>query len=146
MSEEDIFHLGIKALIRNKEGNVLLLQVNPAKLNGERKDYWDLPGGRVQKGHTVLDTLQREVAEETGITDIQTTKAIGMVLSNIRIPLAKRSSAGLILSVYECLVPADSKVMLSDEHIACDWFTPKAAANLLAFKYPKYFCELVAGL
>jgi hypothetical protein len=59
MSSEDVFHLGIKVLIRNKAGEVLLMQVNPAKLNGERKDYWDLSGRRVQKGdsnHTVLYT------------------------------------------------------------------------------------------
>src|SRR5690606_4909053 len=84
---EDSFHLGIKALIRNDEGSVLLLRVNPAKLNGEHRDYWDLPGGRVQKGDDVIDTLKREVAEETGITDLKSTKEVGMVLANIRIPV-----------------------------------------------------------
>lgn len=38
MSIEDVFHLGIKALIRNQKGEVLLMQVNLAKLGGERKD------------------------------------------------------------------------------------------------------------
>ncbi len=47
---EDIFHLGIKALIRNSEDMILLLQVNPKALDGPKRDYWDLPGGRVQKG------------------------------------------------------------------------------------------------
>lgn len=56
---EDIFHLGIKALLRNEEGRVLLLKVNPKKLRGEQRDYWDLPGGRIQKGDSVLDTLRR---------------------------------------------------------------------------------------
>ncbi|HEV2403361.1 MAG TPA: NUDIX domain-containing protein [Candidatus Saccharimonadales bacterium] len=51
---EDIFHLGVKALLKNDKGEILLLQVNPAKLNGKRTDYWDLPGGRVQKGQTVM--------------------------------------------------------------------------------------------
>lgn len=146
MSEEDVFHLGIKALICNTEGKILLLQVNPAKLHGEHKDYWDLPGGRVQKDHTVLDTLKREVAEETGITDLQSTKDIGMVLSNIRIPLSGSNSAGLILGVYECKVINTSAIILSDEHVAYDWFTPKAAADLLAVKYPEHFCRLVAKL
>jgi 8-oxo-dGTP pyrophosphatase MutT (NUDIX family) len=84
---EDIFHLGIKALIRNNTGKVLLLQVNPASLRNETTAYWDLPGGRIQQGQTVQETLEREVIEETGITDIQSTKNIGMVLSNIRIPV-----------------------------------------------------------
>lgn len=47
---EDIFHLGIKALIRNNDGKILLLQVNPQKLRGKQTDYWDLPGGPGPKG------------------------------------------------------------------------------------------------
>ena len=62
---EDIFHLGIKALIRNKHGEILLLHVDPAAVGG--KEYWDIPGGRVQRGHGVEETLRREIEEETGI-------------------------------------------------------------------------------
>jgi len=143
---EDSYHLGIKALIRNNEGKVLLLQVNPAKLHGERKNYWDLPGGRVQKRHTVIDTLKREVAEETGVTDIKNTKEIGMVLANIRIPVGENDTVGLILSVYECVIADGSNIVISDEHVAYDWFTPKEAADLLAIKYPQPFCSLIAKL
>ncbi len=141
---EDTFHLGIKALMRNAEGKILLLKVNPKKLHGEHRDYWDLPGGRIQKGQTVLETLRREVAEETGITTIDAVKEVGMVLSNIRIPLGD-DTVGLILGVYECEA-VGSDIVLSDEHIAYDWFAPAKAAELLTIKYPKHFCELVAGL
>jgi len=143
---EDIYHLGIKALMRDGDGNVLLLQVNPAKLNGERKDYWDLPGGRVQKGDTVPDTLNREVAEETGIANVLHAKQIGMVLSNIRIPLGENLSAGLILAVYACDVIDSSVIVLSDEHIAYEWFAVEEAARLLEIKYPKEFCTVIAEL
>lgn len=146
MSSEDVFHLGIKALIRNQVGDVLLMQVNPAKLNGEHKDYWDLPGGRVQKGDSVEDTLKREVLEETGIVEIANIKSASMVLSNIRIPVGKEESVGLILSVYVCTVPEDAKVVLSDEHIAYNWFAPAKTAELLRVKYPSDFCEAIAGL
>lgn len=140
---EDIYHLGIKALICNTSGKVLLLQVNPTKLHGEHKDYWDLPGGRVQSGHTVLDTLKREVAEETGLTDIRSTRQIGMVLSNIRIPLGGDASAGLILGVYRCEIANTAEIVLSDEHVAYDWFTPTEAAKLLEVKYPSDFCRSI---
>lgn len=143
---EDIYHLGIKALIRNTEGKVLLLQVNPAKLNGDRRDYWDLPGGRVQKGHTVLDTLAREVAEETGITGINNPQQVGMVLSNIRIPAGNGSSFGLILAIFQCEVANTAKVQLSDEHVAYSWFAPQEAAKLLEVKYPDAFCRVIADL
>jgi len=143
---EDIFHLGIKALLRNAAGEILLLQVNPEKLHGERRDYWDLPGGRVQKGQTVLETLQREVAEETGITGIDAAKEVGMMLANIRIPLGSDGdTVGLILGVYECTAVHDA-VTLSDEHIAYAWCTPQEAAERLTVKYPAHFCALITHL
>src|SRR4051812_19892391 len=114
MSSEDIFHLGIKALIHDQEGKILLLQVNPAKLSGERKDYWDLPGGRIQRGDSIESTLKREVLEETGITEIMDIKPVSMVLSNIRIPTGNDTSVGLILNVYACTTPNDATVVLSD--------------------------------
>jgi 8-oxo-dGTP diphosphatase len=145
-TSEDIFHLGIKALIRNDQGKILLLQVNPAKLKADRGKYWDLPGGRVQEEQSISDTLKREVAEEIGVTDVRIVKEVGMVLSNIRIPLSEHKTVGLILAVYECLLPSSTAIVLSDEHIAYEWFTTRAAAEVLAVKYPKHFCELVANL
>lgn len=69
---EDTFHLGIKAVITNDSGKILLLKVNPDQLKGNVDEpYWDLPGGRVQKGHSAEETLRHEVFEETGIEDIQ---------------------------------------------------------------------------
>lgn len=144
MSSEDVFHLGVKALIRNQEGEVLLLQVNPVKLNG--KDYWDLPGGRVQKGGSIEDTLKREVLEETGIDEITNIKPVSMVLSNIRIPIGGNESVGLILGVYACTVSDDAEVVLSDEHIAYKWYSHQQAAELLRVKYPNDFCAIIAEL
>ncbi len=143
---EDIFHLGVKALIRNEAGDVLLLQVDPARLRDEDREYWDLPGGRVQKKQSVLETLKREVAEETGMTELQTVKPLGIFLSNLRIPLGGGESVGLILSIYECKVPPAVLVTLSEEHIAYKWFSPKQAGELLGVKYPAEFCQVVAGL
>lgn len=142
---EDSFHLGIKALIQDAQGNILLLQVNPANLRGEQQKYWDLPGGRVQKGDSILGTLTREIAEETSVQEVSNVKEIGMVLSNIRIPVGN-DTVGLILGIYACTITDSSSITLSDEHIAYDWFTPKNAAKLLAVKYPEHFCELVAAL
>lgn len=139
---EDTYHLGIKALIRDAKGHILLLRVNPAMVDGE--DYWDLPGGRVQRGESIADTLYREVMEETGIA-LAANKPIGMVLSTIRIPVGT-SDVGLILSIYECRIPQDAHISISDEHLAAEWFDTQKAAELLAVKYPADFCEFIAEL
>ncbi len=102
---EDEFHLGIKAIIRNEEGKILLLKVNLKTLKGyQGEPYWDIPGGRIHKDSTIEETLRREVQEETGITTIESFTPFTMVLSkNIRIPVGDKT-VGLILSSYICNV------------------------------------------
>lgn len=141
---EESYHLGIKGLIRDRKGKILLLKVNPAKLNG-KADYWDLPGGRVQKGDSIEDTFKREIAEEISIDEIEDVKPLAMVLSNIRIPVGD-DSVGLILGIYQCKILDGSDIKISDEHIAFDWFEPRKAAKLLEVKYPPEFCEIIALL
>lgn len=146
---EDVFHLGIKALIRNKAGKILLLQVNLEKLTIRDKGaYWDIPGGRIHRGSTVEETLRREIEEETGITNVTSIKPLTMVMGNIRIPLKDGTDLGLILAINECTIPEDSEnsIVISDEHIAYNWFEPIEAAKLLEVKYPKQFTEIVANL
>lgn len=140
---EDIFHLGIKTLIRNKKGEILLLKTDTRQLKGySGKAYWDIPGGRIQKGDTVEDTLKREVEEETGINKIHNIKPFDMVLSNIRIP-RDSDDVGLILSTHTCEVKNITDIKLSDEHTEAKWFPPKKAAKLLKFKYPRSFTDKI---
>lgn len=143
---EDSFHLGIKAIIRNKQGEILLLKTNPAKLRGYAGDpYWDIPGGRIHKESSVEETLKRELGEETGITEIMSMEPFTMVLSTMRIP-TDNGSVGLILASYLCEIGNSPEIKISDEHIEAKWFAPKEAAKLLEFKYPKEFVEKLAEI
>jgi len=146
---EDLFHLGIKAIIRNPKGEILLLKINPKK-NIITKDwkgqiYWDTPGGRIHKGDTVKDTLKREVAEETGIGNIKKITPFEIVLANIRVP-AGDDTVGLILSSYLCDVGKTERIKISEEHTQAKWFSPKEASKLLEFKYPKEFVKKLSKL
>lgn len=144
---EDSFHLGIKALIKNDDGQVLLFKINSAELiTNPHGEYWDLPGGRIQRNSTAAETLRREVEEETGVKNVSVGKHLGMVLSNIRIPLKDGQDVGLVLSIYECKLPSDANIRLSFEHLAFEWFKPAEAAKHLATKYPNDFCQLIAKL
>jgi 8-oxo-dGTP pyrophosphatase MutT (NUDIX family) len=147
---EEIFHLGIKALIRNNHGDILLLKVNRNLLKKTKgfdgEEYWDIPGGRIQKDATPEDTLKREIQEEIGNIELSNIKNIAMFLSNIRIPINEKEHIGLVLSVYSCEIPQDASIALSEEHTAYDWFSPVEAAKLLSFKYPKEFTKVVNSL
>ena len=55
---EQLFQIGIKAIIRNDENQILLL---------ENKDYWDIPGGRMDQGEDIEAALLRELNEEIGV-------------------------------------------------------------------------------
>jgi len=143
--KEETYHLGVKAIIRNEKGKILLLKVNLKQLTHTKIAYWDIPGGRVQVGGAVEDTLKRELLEETGITTVNAISPFSMVLSNIRIPVDS-GAVGLILASYMCEVEDSTQIKLSEEHIEYGWFTPKEAAKLLSVKYPSEFLQKLATI
>lgn len=140
-NEIDAFHVGVKALIFNTEGEVLLLERDhPIK-----KIYWDIPGGRLQKGESLMETLLREVKEETGLDGINEFYPFTMVLTDIRIPI-QDGSVGLIFSIFRCNLSIPFQPILSSEHINFGWFTPFEASQKLNAQYPIEFIEKLTRL
>lgn len=137
-SQEDCFHLGVKALIQNSEGNLLILRQNPEKFRKPPVSYWDIPGGRMQREESIETTLKREVYEETGL-ELLTFHPFIMVLTSIRIPIGT-GDVGLIFSTYLCTIPSNSSIQLSDEHIHFEWAQPARAIELLKH-YPPQLLE-----
>ncbi len=133
--DEDSFHLGVKALIFNGENKLLLLRA---------KTYWDIPGGRIQKGESVEEALRREVHEETGLQNILYLHPFMMVLSDIRIA-TPIDNVGLIYSMHLCRILEDEPMQLSEEHKDFGWFDLKEAAALLSTA-PVEFTEKLAEL
>lgn len=141
MAHEKLFHVGVKALIVDKDDRVLLLQVNTANFKKDKTPHWDIPGGRIQEGQSALDALQREVAEETGIGVIVKAEYLTGVISNIEIPVTDALTVGLVLVVYKVTIPEHCEVVLSEEHTAYEWVPRKEAAERLKFKYPEAFTK-----
>ncbi|MBX9696580.1 MAG: NUDIX hydrolase [Alphaproteobacteria bacterium] len=115
MSMEQSYYLGIKGIVKNASGLILLLK--------HKKGYWDLPGGRVSRGETPEQTLLREVEEETGLTGLRDIKAQSMVLSPIMIKNSDQQSHGLIFWYHTCTQRQDVPIKLSDEHTEYRWAT-----------------------
>lgn len=61
----------VKAIIKNKNKFLIIKQVV------EGREFWDLPGGKIEYGETPYECLSREVKEETGL-EIKIGKIIGL--------------------------------------------------------------------
>lgn len=60
-SKQDyLFRVSLKAVIFNEDGHVLVV-----KENG--RDWWDIPGGGLDYGESIKDTLGRELYEEVSL-------------------------------------------------------------------------------
>ena len=135
---EDTFHLGIKAIIRDKNGKILLNR----KINGK---YWDLPGGRIHRQENPNQALERELKEEIGVSILKSMTQFSMVLSNLRLT-TQDGEVGLILSVNLCEIADLENIQAKEEGTEIGWFDPKEAAKLLVFKYPREFLEKITAL
>lgn len=67
--------VGVKIFLKNKEGKYLLVKRNVETyptVSGE----WDIVGGRIDPGETLIKNLEREVAEETQLQITSTPRLI----------------------------------------------------------------------
>lgn len=56
----------VSALIISKDNKLLIQKEDPTR-GGIYSDAWHIPGGGMEKGETILETLKREIMEEVGI-------------------------------------------------------------------------------
>ncbi len=61
-----ILQVGVKVLLQNESGHYLLLKRSLIKYP-DTNNPWDIPGGRINPGSPLLENLNREVQEETGL-------------------------------------------------------------------------------
>ena len=69
--DEGEFMLIVLALIQDAEGRFLVTQRSLDKRWGA--GWWEVTGGGARAGETSLEALKREVAEETGLTQVYDT-------------------------------------------------------------------------
>lgn len=93
--------------------------------------HWDFPKGNIEIGESELETVFREVSEETGIKDLQ-------ILDGFRekITYKYRKKSKLISKavIYYLAKTSTRKVILSDEHTNFGWFVAEKALEKLSFE------------
>ena len=77
--------VAVMGIVRNSEGQILLVQ-NPRR-------GWESPGGQVENGEDVLEALEREILEESGV----------------------KVKAGKLLAVYSNVTSEPTKLLLTFE-------------------------------
>jgi len=115
----------LKAVIVKDNNEVLLLK----RSTGEKfnKNKWDLPGGHLEKGETVKESLKREIKEETGL-DVRIGSIVNIVEFSHNHQQFKNEKRGLRFIAYY----QSGKVILDDnEHSDFKWLPIEEAINKL---------------
>ena len=112
----------VSALVR-RDGRVLLVQqLGPA----DPEPTWMLPGGLVEAGETVLDALQRELREETGL-ELTATPELALAVH-----VLYGADASLALT-FACVAEGVLASADPDGHIRdVAWVDEREALDLLA--------------
>ncbi len=116
--------VGIKAFSLNEKGQILVLEKN---LIGrpEYQGKWDIPGGRITPGSSLMENLSREIFEETGLDlDLSYTPKL------LRAEDIINPSAHTVRLTYWAHVKGE--VVLSEEHLSYQWVTVPELKELFA--------------
>ena len=130
---EKVFHIGVKLLLRNRKGEILLLLAEKnSKNQGRKETYWDLPGGRVKKGEDLKAALAREVEEEIGLKNLHVDGLFDFLLTGLTFQAKDvPAEVELALAVYQGKLDGDEKIVISDEHVGYKWVSPAEAKKML---------------
>jgi 8-oxo-dGTP diphosphatase len=96
--DDYLYRISIKCLIRNHEGNILVV-----KESG--RPYWDLPGGGMDHGEDIKAAIARELNEEVGLESDFEYHIIA-VEDPAYLPNAQVLQVRLIFSVSPSILPS----------------------------------------
>jgi len=122
-------------LPRGKNNKICYLLLHyPGASHRAKKDYWDFPKGHIEKGETELETVKREVKEETGLDDL---KFVEGFKEWIKYFFKYRGENVFKIVIFYLAETKKKDVKISFEHIGYKWLPYEKALKLLAFKNAK---------
>ncbi|MEK6565785.1 MAG: NUDIX domain-containing protein [Bacteroidota bacterium] len=100
--------------------------------------HWEFAKGHIEKGEDERETVRREVAEETGITNISFVEGFR---ESIKYYFRWQGKGIFKVVVFYLVRTAMKEVKLSDEHIGHEWLSYDEAMKRLKFKNSKQVLE-----
>ncbi len=110
---KDYIGVGCGAFIINDKGELLLQLRNKAP----EKEYWSIPGGRVELFETFEEAVKREVKEETGV-EVEVISLLGICDHII-----KNEERHWVSPSYLCkIVEGEPQILEPTKHLDMKWF------------------------
>ena len=98
------------------------------------KEYWDLPKGHIEKGEKEIETVRREVEEETGLKDIEFLEGFKEWIKYF----FKFKGVNILKFVTFYLAETKEKdIKVSFEHLGFEWLSYEKAIEKLTFQNAK---------
>jgi 8-oxo-dGTP pyrophosphatase MutT (NUDIX family) len=122
-------------IFREENGKIFYLLLHyPGTSHRAKKDFWDFPKGHIEKGEDEIETVKREVKEETGLEDI---KIVDGFRETIKYFFKWKGENVLKFVTFYLAKANEKKVKISFEHIGFEWLSFKEALERLTFKNSK---------
>jgi 8-oxo-dGTP diphosphatase len=124
----------VGAIILNHSGEAFAQKRSPDR--SLFPDTWDIVGGHVEAGETLLDALTREVLEETGWRLRHVERFLGITTWTGDDGAGLRHEADYLVKVDGDL---DHPALEWSKHTSYDWFGPQSLARLKENRLPGEF-------
>ncbi len=122
-------------IFRRENGKIFYLLLHyPSLTHRSEKSFWDFPKGHVEKKESEIDTVKREIFEETGIKEIKILKGFK---EKIKYFFRWQGQTVLKFVTFYLAETPQKEVKISSEHLDWCWAEFKKAYSLLAHQNSK---------
>ena len=136
---ESYLQVGVKILLKNQAGKYLLIRRNPKKYP-EVGPKWDIVGGRIDIGSSLMDNLAREVKEEVGLTIAGQPVLVG---AQDILNIEGYPGRHIVRLTYTGQVVEGEKVVIDEESLEYNWFAKEEILALKPVEIDRYFADLI---
>ncbi|MBZ9578705.1 NUDIX domain-containing protein [Patescibacteria group bacterium] len=121
-------------IFRKEKGIIKYLLLHYPSSSKAPRNYWDLPKGHIEKGEKELETVKREVEEETGLKDLRFIEGFKEWIQYF---FKFKGKTVFKIVIFYLAETKTKKVRTSFEHIGYKWLPYEEALAKLTFKNAK---------